>query len=99
MTILKDPLCEYLQLHTDASKTVVYGSVFKNKWFYGLWSEPMKQYNIVVLELIPIVIAVHMFSETFKNRTVIVHTVNEALVYLIRNQTSKCLITMSLVRK
>ena len=88
-----------LHIFTDASKTFGFGCVFQNKWFSGLWEDQIKQFNILILEFIPIVIAVHLFSDNLKNHSVLLHTDNEALMYILNNQTSKCKITMCLVRK
>ena len=88
-----------LDLYTDASKTVGHGAVLGTQWFYGTWGTSLKQYNIVILELIPIVIALHVFANRLRNQYLTIHTDNMALVYIINNQTSKCRQTMHLVRK
>lgn len=94
-TVFQPPL----HLYSDASKTVGHGAVMGSQWFYGTWESSLKLCNIVILELIPIVIALHVFSDRLRNQYLTIHTDNMALVYIINNQTSKCKQTMHLVRK
>lgn len=89
----------HLHLHTDSSKSVGYGCTFNDSWFHGVWSDELKQLNIVILELIPIIMAIYMFSDMLSNKCVVFHTDNLALTQIINQKTSKCSITMCLVRK
>lgn len=94
------PSClEVMNLFTDASGSIGYSLILGNKWFCEAWSSQFKVYNIVVLELIPIVMAVCLFAKQLQNSHVTVNTDNQALVYIINNQTSKCKHTMRLIRK
>lgn len=90
---------EVLHLFTDSCQTIGYAGVFKDKWFCGLWESQFKTCNILILEFVPIVIALHLFGNELKNKYIILHTDNMALMHVINNQTSKCSKTMALVRK
>ena len=46
---------ETLHLYTDAAKSIGYGAICDIEWFYGIWPDEWKQYNITFLELYPIV--------------------------------------------
>jgi hypothetical protein len=87
-----------LQFFTDASQKG-FGCVFMSKWFYGAWEQSLSTLNIVILELFPIVMAVHVFHQSFTDKHVVINTDNLALVHIINNQTSKCKVVMMLVRR
>ena len=88
-----------LHLYTDSCQTVGYAGVLNEQWFCGQWEEKFKPCNILLLELIPIVIALHLFSNQLSNKYIVLHTDNMSLVHVLNNQTSKCSKTMALVRK
>ena len=54
-----------LQLYTDAAGSIGFGAVFDRHWFHGTWPNHWKSYNIALLELFPIVIAVWLTVEVF----------------------------------
>lgn len=87
-----------LHLYTDASK-IGYSLVFGSRWYGDAWNESHRCLNIMVLEFIPIVMAISVFANELANSNLIFHTDNQALVHVINNQTSKCPITMHLLRK
>ena len=49
-----------LELYTDAAGSVGFGAVFGKHWLGGEWPVTWKSYNIAVLELFPIVLAIHI---------------------------------------
>lgn len=59
----------------------------------------MKEYNIAFKELFPIVSAVEIWGMPFKNRCVLFHSDNQAVVHIINNQTSNDTAIMKLVRR
>ena len=87
-----------IHLFTDASKKG-YAFCYGSKWFGGTWSPHFSALNILVLEFIPVVMCVEFFAECFSNKGLILHIDNLALVHVINNQTSKCSLTMRLLRK
>ena len=90
---------DYLQLYTDASGSVGYGAVYGNQWFHGTWPTSWLKHNITTLELYPIVAAVLVWGEEWKNKNVCFYTDNEALVAIINKQTSRDHCVMTLIRK
>ena len=90
---------DILHLHTDACKTIGFAGVLDNEWFMQTWDTKRKSLNILILEFIPIVIALHLFASKLSNKSIVFHTDNLALVHVINNQTTKCSQTMHLVRK
>ena len=102
VTLLSDEIwisSSVLHLYTDACQTVGYAGVFNDQWFYGEWKEQFRTCNILLLELVPIVIALHLFGAQLKNKYIVLHTDNKALVHVLNNQSTKCSLTMALVRK
>ena len=78
-----------LEFFTDSSGTG-FGAVFANKkWFAGTWSQWYIGKNIMLLELIPIVLAIEVWGEYFQNKKVRLFTDNMALVPVITKKTSK----------
>lgn len=78
-----------LQLYTDSAGSIGFGAVFGRHWLHGRWPDNWKSYNIALLELFPIVIAVHIWGSLMSDKRVIFFTDNAAVVEIINNQTSK----------
>jgi hypothetical protein len=87
-----------LQLHTDSSGSLGFGALYKTHWFYGTWPEQWKSFNITVLELFPIVLAVFIWGTDWANQNIIFFTDNEALVSVINTKSSKEKRVMCLIR-
>ena len=87
-----------LHLYTDSAQSCGYAGVFQDRWFYGAWPDHWQQFEITVLELYPIVIAVHLWGQNFTNKRVTFHTDNMALVYILNKLSSKDERIMVLVR-
>ena len=88
-----------LQLYTEAAGSMGYGAVCDHQWFYGVWPESWRHYNITALELYPIVAAVVTWGVSWKNRSLCFYTDNESLVYVINRLTSREKTVMTLLRK
>ena len=88
-----------LQLFTDSSKSLGFGAVFGINWFYGEWPDKWKTYNIVVLELFPIVLSIDVWGSQLRNKQIYINTDNEALVYILNKQSSPDRLTMILIRR
>ena len=89
---------DFLELYTDAAGAIGYGALFGNAWFCGLWPAKWRSHNVAVLELYPIVAAVHVWGHAWANKSVCFFTDNEALVPIINNQTSRDPHIMALIR-
>ncbi|XP_068723346.1 uncharacterized protein [Montipora capricornis] len=87
-----------LELYTDAAGSIGFGAVFGKHWFGGEWPVTWKSYNIAVLELFPIVLAIHIWGHLMADKSVIFFTDNAAVVDIINKQTSKHQSIMVLIR-
>ena len=87
-----------LQLHTDAAKSLGYSGIYGSKWFYGAFPEDWKSLNIMTLEFYPIIIALDLWGELWKNHSILFFTDNESLVSVINKQTSHDNQVMKMVR-
>ena len=83
-----------LELFTDAAGSIGMGIYFKGKWAQAKWGEFFKEEanrnNITFLEFFPILVALHLFGEELKNKRVVFHCDNIAVVEIINQQTCKC---------
>ena len=84
---------------TDASGNNGYGAVYNTECFFGAWPKSWLKYNILVLELYPIVAAVAVWGSKWKNKKICFFTDNEALVAIINKQSSRERQAMTLLRK
>ena len=78
-----------LELHTDEVGSIGFGAVFGKHWFGGEWPVTWKTYNIAVLELFPIVLAMHIWIHLMADKCVVFFADNAAVVDIINKQTSK----------
>ena len=88
-----------LRMFTDAASTIGFGGYFDSYWFYGSWSQNCLGMNIALLELYPIVLAIHLWYKKLKNKCLTIHSDNMAVVHIINQSTSKDASIMKLVRK
>lgn len=89
-----------LKLYSDAAGVHGgYAAVFGSKWFAGKWPPEMKDLNITVKELFPIVLAMEIWGHTLANHKVLFLTDNQAVEAIINKTTSKDTILMKLVRR
>ena len=86
-------------LVTDAAGGKGFGAFLDSHWFYGAWPEWWSHQNIVLLELVPIVLAVETWGSQLQNTAVTCHTDNEALVAIINKQSSKLSKVMPMIRR
>ena len=87
-----------LKLYTDSAGSIGFGAVFGKRWLHGLWPASWKSYNIAVLELFPIVIAIHIWGSLMAAKCVLFFSDNAAVVDVINKQTSKDSMIMVLLR-
>ena len=89
-----------LKLYTDASKMLGFGGIFGSSCFFGEWPDRWKSYNIVILELFPIVLAIEVWGSQLQNKQIYINTDNEALVHILNKQSSsdKLITCMILIR-
>ena len=90
----------YLELFTDASGSIGFGAYFKGHWTNGLWPSSIHEapLDITFKELFPIVLAIFLWGNDFKNCKVLFHCDNMAVVRIINKQSSRDQASMHLVR-
>ena len=93
---------EDLELFTDAAASIGMGIYMGGKWAQAKWGthfpNETANNNITFLEYFPILVALHIFGDKIKNKKVLFHCDNAAVVEIINKQTSKCPRVMDLVR-
>ena len=52
-----------IKLYTDAASTQGFAAVFGSRWFNGTFPDIWQSYNIAVLELYPIVVALELWGQ------------------------------------
>lgn len=87
-----------LHLFTDASN-VGFGCVFGTKWFFGSFDTSWLEYHISVREFFPIILAVEIWGSLLTNTSIVLHSDNIAVVYVINKLTSKGSNLMKLMRR
>lgn len=91
---------EKVHIFSDASKTLGFGGWLGTEWFSGEWpSEWYLRQNIVLLEMIPVLIALKLYSSHLLNKVAVLHIDNEALVAVLNNMKSKEPLVMNFVRQ
>ena len=83
---------------SDASGSWGCGAHWQNLWFQHPWDDTTRHHNITVKELIPIVISVAIWGESWANKTVLCRCDNEAVVSILTTGTSKEKDAMALLR-
>ena len=63
----------YLHLYTDAAGSIGYRAICGPEWFYGVWPVEWRCYNVAVLELYPIMVAVHVWGSVWANQSMFLH--------------------------
>ena len=89
---------DVLSLYTDAAASLGYGAIYSSYWFYGKFPPQCRNFNITLLELYPIVLAINVWGHLWKNHCVRFYTDNMALVHILNRNTSKDKAIMRLVR-
>ena len=90
---------QMLHLYTDACGSLGMGAVLGTHWLYAQWpSQWYHDQNIVFLEFLPIIFAIKTWGTALKNKVVLLHLDNEALVYVINKQSSKETLVRMLLR-
>ena len=94
---------EELSFYTDSSKakTLGFGGVFKNQfWFVGQWEKSyIKTHDpsIEYLELYAVVMGVYLWADHLRDRVVLIHCDNQAVVAMVNNIPSGCKHCMHLI--
>lgn len=88
-----------LHLFTDAAGSLGFAGIFGSQWFYDSWPPELAQLGITFKELFPIVLAFEVWGEHMKDKCIILHSDNLAVVHVLNKQSSKDPIVMKLLRR
>lgn len=93
---------EELELSTDASGSVGFGAYFQGSWCAERWPVSWVEAglcaNLVLLELFPIVVALFIWGERFRDKRVKFHCDNMGVVMAINQQTANSPPVVALLR-
>ena len=95
---------EDYQLYTDsaAGHGLGFGAVFNSKWMYGVWPADWHERglseDITVLELFPVLASLVVWGPALRNKKILFHCDNQAVVHILNTMTSKSDKVMVLVR-
>lgn len=95
---------ETLQLFTDSSGNpeLGCGAYFQGSWAQFRWPESWRGLpllgNMALLEFIPVVLAMFIWADSFKNKKIIFHIDNMALVSIVNKRSSKDKSVMKIMR-
>jgi hypothetical protein len=80
-----------------------FGIYFNHKWAQACWPKDWEEIGILsdvtFLELFPVVAALFIWGSELKNKNILFHVDNQAVVTIINKKSSKSPRVMSLVRK
>jgi hypothetical protein len=77
-----------LNLHTDSCPRG-YGGTYRSHYFHGFFPTNWEHFNIAVLELYPILLALHLFADDMDNKHIILYTDNMAVYHILQTKTTK----------
>ena len=87
-----------LRLYSDAARLIGFGAVFGCHLLHGIWPKMWKTFNTALLELFPILLAVHVWGSLMTDKRIIFFSDNAAVVDIVNKQTSKHKDIMALLR-
>ena len=90
-----------LDLFTDSCGSCGGGAYFNGHWSFISWPsswDASVRRDITFLELVPIVLAIWVWSAQFTSKKLLINTDNMALVHILNTKSSKSSRVMSLVR-
>ena len=86
------------EVTTDASGSWGAGAWHQSAWFQIQWDHRSQDLSIAAKELIPIIMACHVWGKLWAGHQVICHCDNQVVVACLRSKTSKDTFLMHLLR-
>ena len=74
---------DHLTLYSDASDSVGFAAILGSEWFASLWFDELRQYQIAIKELFPIVIAMEIWGKELPNKKILFMSDNVSVVQII----------------
>ena len=93
-----------IELFTDASGSYGYGAFYQGKWFSVPWPVDLPKVgeddmSIAFMELVPIVTAVNIWSQTWCRKRICFHSDNQSTINIIKKGRSTSPLIMKLMRR
>ena len=90
------------ELYSDSSGSIGFGIYFAGKWSYATWPTEWHMSgltgDIMILELFPILVSLCLWGSELRNKKILFHCDNAAVVYAVNAMTSKSEKAMILLR-
>eukprot|EP01050_Picozoa_sp_SAG11_P002526 SAG11_NODE_129_length_15500_cov_16.145250_13_plen_143_part_00 len=96
-TIWRSP--DQAELWTDASKFAWGGVLNGTALSHGIWSSAERRHHITTLELLACIRNVQAHLPRLKHKRVLIHEDNQAVIYIVRERTSRSPVIMAYLRK
>lgn len=87
-----------LRLYTDAAGSIGFGLILGSHWALGRWPAVWMSRGITFKEMYPILVTLHLWGESLRNKRIVCHTDNMAVVSAVNHSTCRCPHTMCVVR-
>ena len=91
-------LSSTLNLYTDSCPQG-FGGTYKNKYFFGAFPTSWQQFNIAVLEIFPIFLALQIFVKDMTNKHIRLYTDNKSVCDVLNSKTTRHTQLLSILRK
>ena len=79
-----------VNIFTDSSKTIGFGAMCADSWFYGTWPSPKwTGLNIAVLELYPVLAVLHVWKGRISDKIITVYSDNQAVAFALNKLYAK----------
>ena len=90
------------ELYSDSAGSIGFGIYFAGKWSYATWPETWQESgltgDITVLELFPILVSLYLWGNELRNKKILFHCDDAAVVFAVNTMTSKSNNVMTLLR-
>ena len=87
-----------INLYTDSCPRG-FGGTYKTKYFYGQFPSNWRDFNIAVLELYPIFLALQLYASELANHHIVLYTDNQAVSDILNTKTTRHIQLLHLLRK
>ena len=78
------------EISSDAAKSKGFGIIYGSSWCFGLWLTKMGvKVSIAALELIPVVVAAHLWGDSWERKRIVFNVDNQSVVDAINSGLPK----------
>ena len=91
-----------VELYSDSAGSTGFGIYFGGRWSHATWPTEWQESgltgDITVLELFPILVSLYLWGNELRNKKILFHCDNAAVVFAVNTMTSKSEQVMTLLR-